>query len=82
MREYKFELPLNVPGWGGFVNRLITKITENDLWPSTTKVGKIPTPLARRLAEAQTGGHGVEITKADLDSIPDDVWEKIEKVIG
>lgn len=81
-RVYKFELPLNVPGWGGFVNRLIAKIEEAGLWPSTTTKGKIPTALARRLAEAQTNGHGITITHEDLDTISDDVWAKIEAVIG
>jgi hypothetical protein len=85
MRHYNFEFPLNVPGRGFFldyVSILIDRLVAADLWPSTTKVGKLPPPLAHRLLEAQRNGTGIAILQADLDSIPDDVWARIAVVIG
>lgn len=83
-RHYPFETPLNVPGrsWViDYVGILIGRIEKADLWPSTTTVGKLPAPLARRLAAAQQAGQGLTITHDDLDTIPDDVWEKIKAVL-
>lgn len=80
MRDYNWEFPLNVPGWTGHVQRLVDALVKNDLWPSGGK-GKIPVALALRLEEARANGKGVTITKEDLDTIPDDVWAKVEVLI-
>jgi hypothetical protein len=76
MRDYPFELPLHVPGWGGFRRRLIDKIVKAGLWDV------LPVALIIRLSEAEKNGTGIEITKADLDSIPDSVWKRVEAAIG
>jgi hypothetical protein len=75
-REYHFELPLNVPAWGGFRRQLIDKIVSAGLWD------ELPVALIIRLSEAEKNGTGITITKADLDSIPDAVWKRVEAAIG
>ncbi len=75
-RQYPFELPLNVPGWGGFRRKLIDKIVQAKLWDV------LPVGLILRLSEAEKRGEGITITKSDLDSIPDSVWKRVEAAIG
>ncbi len=74
MRTYPFELPLNVPFF--YRDRLISKVVDHGLW------NVLPVPLVNRMAEAAKTHTGLEITKADLDSIPDDVWARVLTVIG
>lgn len=73
-RSYRFELPINVPWF--YMNTLVKKIVDAGLWEP------LPAVLTNRIAAATKAGTGMEITRADLDLIPDDIWAKALLVIG
>jgi len=75
MRQYPFELPLNVPHWTGHLQQLINKIVEAKLWD------ELPVGLIVKIDDAAKAHHGVTITQADLDSIPDKTWAKVETAL-
>ena len=68
-RLYDVELPYHVPGLG--VGIAISKFKQIGVWD------KFP-PFLRDKAKAAKGSwSGLKITQKDLDSIPDDAWERI-----
>lgn len=75
MRHYNWDFPINVPGWTGHRQRLVNAIVQNGLWDV------LPVALVIRLDEATKNNTGITITQADLDSIPDDIWAKVEAII-
>jgi hypothetical protein len=67
-RIYEFELPYMLPGM--FAGRAVSEIQSMGLW------ARVPKKLQKKLSEASWWSP-VEITKADLDGIPDDLWKKL-----
>jgi len=73
MRHYPFEFPINVPFF--YRRTLIDKIVQAGLWD------ELPVALIIRLLEAEKHGSGITITKDDLNTISDETWKKVEKLL-
>jgi len=69
-RIYNFPLPARVPGFG--IGIAIKMAKSRGIWD------EFPEGLRRRLTKAKgTFGSGYAFTKADLESISDDLWERL-----
>ena len=68
-RIYGFQLPCRVPGFG--IGIVVKKLKHAGHWDG------IPVALRHKAKQAKASWTGMHITKADLDSIPDDVWQRI-----
>jgi hypothetical protein len=68
-RLYDVELPYHVPGLG--VGIAISKFKQIGVWD------KFPPFLKDKAKAAKGSWSGLKITQKDLDSIPDDAWERI-----
>jgi hypothetical protein len=73
-RRYDIELPYHVSGF--LVGIGIRKFKEAGVWD------KFPRSLKDKARAARGSWVGLKITQRDLDSIPDDAWEKTAKVLG
>jgi len=73
MRHYQFEFPINVPWF--YRRTLIDKIVQAGLWD------ELPVALVIRLSEAEKQSSGITIRRNDLDTISDETWEKVEKLL-
>lgn len=80
MREYNFTLPLIVSGM--YKNMLVNMISNlktddgNHVWY------KLPQTVKNKLGIASKSYNGVlEITKDDLDAIPDEIWIILKREI-
>lgn len=67
-RDYsQIDLPYVIAAWKvGFV---IQTIVQAGMW------AKLPHAVAVKINDAYSNGRELQVTKADLDSLPDDVWE-------
>jgi hypothetical protein len=68
-RIYNFTLPARVPGFG--IGIAIKTAKSRGIWD------QFPEELRRRLTKAKGTWLGYAFTKADLDSISDDLWERL-----
>lgn len=73
-RLYDVELPYRVSGL--VVGMAINKFKQIGVW------NKFPHALKDKARAAKRSWGGMKITQRDLDSIPDDAWEKIATVLG
>src|SRR4249919_550503 len=73
-RLYDVELPYHVSGF--VVGIAISKFKQIGVWD------KLPYALKDKAKAAKGSWSGFKITQNDLDSIPDDAWEKIAKAMG
>ncbi len=72
-RTYDFALPLTVANYQlGF---LIGMLVQNDLWY------KLPTAVAIKINAASSGHSDLIVTKRDLDSLSDPVYDAISKLV-
>lgn len=66
-RDYsKLSLPYTLPAWK--VPYAVQMIVHAGMW------GKLPYNVAVKINDATTHQHDLVVTKADLDSLPDDAW--------
>jgi hypothetical protein len=68
-RIYDFDLPYHIPVFG--VGIAISKLKGMGVWD------ELPPALKQKTKVAKGGWCGLNITRKDLDSIPDHVWETI-----
>mgnify|MGYP001008605068 CR=1 FL=1 len=68
-REYKFQLPYNIPCM--FIGMAVSSLQDKGLWED------LPVNLKRKIKQAQQGWDDIQLTREDLDSISDELWEKI-----
>ena len=73
-RRYDVKLPYHVSGF--LVGIGIRKFKVAGVWD------KFPPSLKDKARAARGSWAGLKITQRDLDSIPDDAWEKTAKVLG
>ena len=73
-RLYDVELPYRVSGF--LVGMGINKFKQIGVWD------KFPQALKDKARAAKGSWAGLKITQRDLDSIPDDAWEKTAVVLG
>lgn len=73
-RLYDVELPYHISGF--VVGMAINKFKQIGVWD------KFPHTLKDKAKAAKGSWSGLKITQKDLDSIPDDAWEKIAKALG
>src|SRR4051812_2604792 len=73
-RLYDVELPYRVSGF--LVGIGISKFKQIGVWD------KFPQALKDKARAAKGSWAGLKITQKDLDSIPDDAWEKTAGVLG
>lgn len=73
-RVYDVELPYHVSGF--VVGFAISKFKQIGVWD------KFPHTLKDKAKAANGSWSGLKITQKDLDSIPDDAWEKVAKALG
>jgi hypothetical protein len=73
-RHYDVELPYRVSGF--LVGIGISKFKQIGAWD------KFPDALKDKARAAKGSWAGLKITQKDLDSIPDDAWEKTAVVLG
>jgi hypothetical protein len=73
-RLYDVELPYRVSGF--LVGIGISKFKEIGVWD------KFPQALKDKARAAKGSWAGLKISQKDLDSIPDDAWEKMAVVLG
>lgn len=68
-RDYsKIALPYTISHWKeGFAINMI-----RPYW------NELPVALAKKINEAYTGSHDLVITKEDLDSLPDKLWNVLK----
>ena len=75
MRDYShLALPSTIVAWK--VPIAIRMIVDADMWK------KLPYGLAVKINDAATGRHDLVVTKADLDSLPDDAWDYLKSRLG
>lgn len=73
MRKYLFDVPYTIPaayivgGWN--------RITKSGLFE------RLPERLQKKMQRAKDKWHSVRVTKHDLDSIDDETWTKIAKML-
>lgn len=68
MRDYsRLNLPYVVAAWK--VGFAIQMIVQAGMW------SKLPHAVAVKINDAYSNGRELHVTKADLDSLPDDAWE-------
>jgi hypothetical protein len=72
-RDYsKIELPYTLPHWKlGFALERI-----RPYW------GKLPTPFLKKFNSALSGGQALVITKEDLDSLSDEMWQVLQEKLA
>jgi hypothetical protein len=68
-RIYNFPLPARAPGF--VLGMAIKRAKSLGLWD------KLPDPLRRKISKAKGTWSGCALTRDDLDSISDDLWEKM-----
>jgi hypothetical protein len=73
-RFYDVELPYRVSGF--LVGIGISKFKQIGVWD------KFPQTLKDKARAAKGSWAGLKITQRDLDSIPDDAWEKTAVILG
>lgn len=73
-RLYDVELPYHISGF--VVGIAINKFKQIGVWD------EFPHALKDKAKAAKGSWSGLKITQKDLDSIPDDAWEKIAKSLG
>jgi hypothetical protein len=73
-RLYDVELPYHISGF--VVGIAINKFKQIGVWD------KFPHALKDKAKAAKGSWGGLKITQKDLDTIPDDAWEKIAKSLG
>ena len=73
-RLYEFELPYYISGF--VVGIAINKFKQIGVWD------KFPHALKDKAKAARGSWSGLKITQKDLDSIPDEAWQKIAKALG
>lgn len=68
MRDYSgIELPYVIAAWK--VGFAIQAIVQAGMWSN------LPRSVALKINDAYSNGRDLVVTKADLDSLPDDAWE-------
>lgn len=68
MRDYsQFDLPYVIADWK--VGFAIQVIVQAGMW------SRLPRAIALKINDAYSNGRDLTVTKADLDSLPDDAWE-------
>ena len=72
-RSYPFELPYHLGSF--YLGMGISQLQEDGLWD------RLPDAFRSKLSAAYETWDGVDITREDCDSIPDDVWAKIEEML-
>jgi hypothetical protein len=73
-RKYDIELPYHIGGL--FVGMAISKLEEAGDWDG------LPIMLKTKMNLGQQGWDGVDLTQADLDTIPDHLWDNIAKSLN
>lgn len=68
-RAYSFELPHKIPVLG--VGFAMSKLKEIGVWEG------LPRTLRVKIKSARESWSCLKITKSDLDTIPDEVWQRI-----
>lgn len=68
MRDYsQLDLPYHIAAWK--VGLAIQEILRAGMW------SKLPRSIALKINDAYSNGRDLTVTKADLDSLPEDAWE-------
>jgi hypothetical protein len=72
-RSYNFRLPVHLPCFG--IGMVIAKLKQIGVWD------ELPPALRQKTKSAGTNWSGLKITKEDLDSIPDDIWNALASAL-
>jgi hypothetical protein len=80
-RKYGFGLPYEISGFTAAGMALELRGARPDVAGAMTKIEKINPALYAKLTSAGMW-HPIEITQADLDSLPDDVWTPVAAHLG
>ena len=73
-RIYGFDMPVKVPFLA--IGLAISKFKQIGVWD------KMPAPIKQKTKKAKAGWSSVTITKADRDSLPEDVWLTMAREFG
>lgn len=75
-RQYTIKLPYRTSFWDSAKIRLGLGMPEVQ-----AAMKRLPAPLVAKL-KSVSPSHPVEFSKADFDSIPDDLWAKLAPELG
>ena len=70
-RIYGFDVPVKVPFLA--IGLAISKFKQIGVWD------KMPALIKQKTKKAKASWSGVTITKVDLDSLPEDVWQTMAR---